>query len=89
MDTKRICFGRTIFAAVAITVLVGCGTVGPPDPGGPFVGAKMTGGGWLPSTSLVPGEKANFGFNAARCSSRASPGTSTITTSRRRAIAVA
>lgn len=31
------------------------------------VPGKVTGGGWIPSTSGVPGNKAKFGFNGAEC----------------------
>lgn len=66
MSTRKNRVRSTLITTAAILGLIGCGTVGGP-PGQGFVGAKMTGGGWIPSSSGVQGHKANFGFNAAQC----------------------
>jgi hypothetical protein len=61
MTSNRVRGALTTVAAVV--GLVSCGPIG----GGEFVGGKMTGGGWIPSSSQIQGHKANFGFNAAQC----------------------
>ncbi len=65
MSSKNNRFWIALMAMVAVVGLIGCSTGPGPGPG--FVGARVTGGGWLPSASGVLGQKANFGFNAAQC----------------------
>ena len=55
MKTSYFLFAKAVFALVAVVGVSGCA------PG------KVTGGGWIPSTSGDPRDKANFGFNAAQC----------------------
>ncbi len=55
MKTSHFLFAKAMFALVAVVGVSGCA------PG------KVTGGGWIPSASGDPGDKANFGFNAAQC----------------------
>ena len=67
MRKKIYVFGVSVFAALSLLWIAGCGNE-PPGPGGgmPSTG-KMTGGGTIPSASGNEAEIANFGFNAARC----------------------
>ena len=50
-----------LLAIAMLTLVAVVGVSGCAVPG------KVTGGGWIPSTSGVPGDTANFGFNAAQC----------------------
>ena len=54
MKTSHFLLAKAMFL-VAVVGVSGCA------PG------KVTGGGWIPSTSGDPRDKANFGFNAAQC----------------------
>ncbi len=56
MKTSHFLLAKAMFALVAVIGVSGCAGPG-----------KVTGGGWIPSTSGDPGDKANFGFNAAQC----------------------
>lgn len=61
MNTTNNRCGIAVIVMLALVGLIGCG-------GGGSTASliKVTGGGWLPSASGLPG-KATFGFNATHC----------------------
>lgn len=63
MVKNKYLYGIAFLALVSFVSLSACS-----EPGGPIISeVKMTGGGWIPSVSGNEKDKANFGFNAAKC----------------------